>query len=535
MPTFLTLEAVAAATPDRHPLFDNLTLSISAERVGLVGRNGSGKSSLLRIVAGAAEPSAGHLVRSGTVGVLAQDWPEQWTVAEALGVAGSLAIVERVLAGQGGETDFEVADWTLASRIEAALLEAGLSGIALDRIMGTLSGGERTRIGIARLLLDPPDLLLLDEPTNNLDAAGRAAILSLVQNWRGGVLVASHDRALLEAMDRIIELTPVGVRIVGGGWSMFSEMRDEARARAATELERAAAKLRNTRGEIQRQREAKNRRDKAGRAIAVRGSIPRILLGGRAERAENSGGRAQRLADRIISEATDNAEQAREQIEILTPLTIAIPPTSLGSGTEVLAMEAITTDIGDRKFGPWTINVVGPERIAIGGRNGAGKTTFLKLAMGLSAPSAGIVRRAEGRVAMLDQHVTLLDPEQSILDNIRRLNPALDLEAAHATCARFAFRNIDARQAVGTLSGGERLRAGLACVLAGGRPPWLLLMDEPTNHLDIDSIEILERALCDFDGALLVVSHDPAFLAAIGIERTFDVADGGHGDVPCPP
>ncbi|HEU0149532.1 MAG TPA: ATP-binding cassette domain-containing protein, partial [Bradyrhizobium sp.] len=283
------------------------------------------------------------------------------------------------------------------------------------------------------------------------------------------------------------------------------------------------------------QREAKNRRDKAGRAVAARGSIPRILLGGRAERAENSGGRAQRLADRIISEATDNAEQAREQIEILTPLTIAIPPTSLGSGTEVLAMEAITTDIGDRKFGPWTINVVGPERIAIGGRNGAGKTTFLKLAMGLSAPSAGIVRRAEGRVAMLDQHVTLLDPEQSILDNIRRLNPALDLEAAHATCARFAFRNIDARQAVGTLSGGERLRAGLGCVLGGGRPPWLLLLDEPTNHLDIESIEILERALSDFDGALLIVSHDPAFLAAIGIERTFDVADGGHGDVPCPP
>src|SRR3569833_4039120 len=120
--------------------------------------------------------------------------------------------------------------------------------------MVTLCGGERTRIGIARLLLEAPDLLLLDEPTNNLDVAGRAAVHLLIQNWRGGVLVASHDRELLEMMDRIVELTPVGVRIVGGGWSMFSEMRDEARARAATELERAAAKLRNVRGEVQRQR-----------------------------------------------------------------------------------------------------------------------------------------------------------------------------------------------------------------------------------------------------------------------------------------
>jgi ATPase subunit of ABC transporter with duplicated ATPase domains len=125
---------------------------------------------------------------------------------------------------------------------------------------------------------------------------------------------------------------------------------------------------------------------------------------------------------------------------------------------------------------------------------------------------------------MLDQHVTLLDAGQSILANVRRLNPALDAQAAHAACARFAFRNVDALQAVGTLSGGERLRAGLACVLAGDRPPWLLLLDEPTNHLDIDSIEILEQALRDFDGALLVVSHDPAFLAAIGIFRTFEVA-----------
>jgi ATPase subunit of ABC transporter with duplicated ATPase domains len=455
--------------------------------------------------------------------MLAQDWPEQWTVAEALGVAGGLAVVERILAGDGVETDFEAVDWTLSARIEAVLLEAGLSAVAPDRLMETLSGGERTRIGIARLLLDRPDLLLLDEPTNNLDADGRAAIGSLVRNWRGGMLVASHDRALLEAMDRIVELTPVGVRIVGGGWSKFAAARDEARGRAAAERERTEAQLRDARREIQRQREAKDRRDKAGRAVAAQGSAPRILLGGRAERAENSGGRARRLADRIVSDVAEQAEQARERIEILTPLTIAIPTTGLGSDTELLAMEAATTAIGGQTFGPWTFDVVGPERIGIGGPNGAGKTTFLKLAMGLIVPSAGIVRRGGGRIAMLDQHVTLLNRDDSILANLRRLNPSLDAEAAHAACARFAFRNVAALQLVGTLSGGERLRAGLACVLAGERPPRLLLLDEPTNHLDIESIEVLEQALRAFDGALLVVSHDATFLEAIGIERTLEV------------
>jgi ATPase subunit of ABC transporter with duplicated ATPase domains len=531
MPTYLTLDAVAAATPDRQRLFDNLTLSLGPERVGLVGRNGSGKSTLLRIIAGRAEPAAGHIIRCGTIGTLAQDWAEQSTVADALGVADGLGIVERISAGHGRDADFDAADWSLPSRVEAALVEAGLPLIGLDRLMGTLSGGERTRIGIARLLIEAPDLILLDEPTNNLDAIGRAAIHHLIRNWRGGMLVASHDRALLDVMDRIVELTPVGVRIVGGGWSIFADLRDNARARAAAELDRADAQLRDAKRAVQRQREAKDRKDKAGRAFAARGSEPKILLGARAERAETSGGRSQRLAERMISDAAEKAEQARHKVEVLTPLTIALPPTGLPAGMDVLAMETVTAALGDRTFGPWTFAIAGPERIAISGPNGAGKTTFLKVAIGAIPPSTGAVRRVDGRIAMLDQHVSLLQRDRSILANLRRLNPALDTQAAHAACARFAFRNQDALRDVGTLSGGERLRAGLACTLAGERPAGLLLLDEPTNHLDIESIEILEQALRNFDGALLVVSHDPAFLEAIGIERTFAVAGSGHGDV----
>jgi ATPase subunit of ABC transporter with duplicated ATPase domains len=142
----------------------------------------------------------------------------------------------------------------------------------LDRRMETLSGGERTRIGIARLLIEAPDLILLDEPTNNLDATGRAAIHALVRSWHGGVVAASHDRQLLESMDRIVELTPIGVRIFGGGWSAFANAREADRTRAAAELERANAAVREAQRAAQAQREAKDRRDKAGRAFAAKGS-----------------------------------------------------------------------------------------------------------------------------------------------------------------------------------------------------------------------------------------------------------------------
>ncbi|BAM89245.1 ABC transporter ATP-binding protein [Bradyrhizobium oligotrophicum S58] len=523
MPSFLTLDAVAAATPDGHRLFDNLSLSIGAERVGVVGRNGSGKSTLLRIADGSSQPASGTVTRSGTFGLLAQHWDPGLRVGEALGVAGALAIIDRIVAGKGSDDDLARADWSLPGRIDDALIEAGMGCIALDRAMDSFSGGERTRIGVARLLIEAPDLLLLDEPTNNLDAEGRAAIGRLMQRWRGGMLVASHDRALLEMMDRIVELTPVGVHIIGGGWSMFAQARDAELARAAAALDRADARLREVGRDVQRQREAKARKDKAGRALAARGSAPKLLLGARAERAENTGGRSQRTAQRMMAEATAEAEEARQNVEVLTPLSMVLPSTGLGAGTELLAMEDAVVTAGERSFGPWTLHVRGRQRIAIAGRNGAGKTTLLKAAIGALPLAGGTVRRAEGRIALLDQHVALLDRSDSIIGNFRRLNPALGTEAARAACARFAFRNRDAEQTVDTLSGGERLRAGLACTFGGEQPPWLLLLDEPTNHLDISAIEILEQALRDFDGALLVVSHDPSFLAAIGVAQEFVV------------
>jgi ATPase subunit of ABC transporter with duplicated ATPase domains len=520
MSAFLILDSISLAAPDGRPLFDGLTLTLGRERTGVVGRNGCGKSTLLRLIAGEVEPASGSLQRIGSIGMLAQLADDRLTVSEALGVAGNIARLRRLERGEGSLDDAAEADWTLEARLRTALIETGLHDLALTRPIASLSGGERTRVALARLLIEAPDLLLLDEPTNNLDADGRVAVAQLLERWQGGVLVASHDRTLLERVDRIVELTPVGVSIFGGAWSAFAEARDAARARAEADLERASDALRNTERAVQKAREKKARRDKAGRAWRAKGIEDKMFMDREKERAENSAARESNLAERQIGDRSEALAEARARVEILTPLAIDLPKTSLPGSRELIAFKDVVMSFAGRHlFGPLSFPVRGPERIAVSGANGSGKTTLFRLITGELEAASGNISRPTNRIAVLDQHVGLLNPAASILENLRRLNPELTANEAHAALARFAFRNRAALQVAGTLSGGERLRAGMACVFARPQPPFLLLLDEPTNHLDLASIEELEHALSGFDGALIAISHDRAFLQAIGIER----------------
>jgi ATPase subunit of ABC transporter with duplicated ATPase domains len=223
MPSFATLDGLGYKTPDGRSLFENLTLAFGGERTGLVGRNGVGKTTLLRLIAGELAPSAGSVTLRGRVGVLRQaaQPPPHATVADLLGIAGPLARLARIAAGQGSEHDFEDAEWELEAKVEAAMARVGLASLAPQRSAATLSGGQVTRISLAGLLVQEPDLLILDEPTNNLDAEARRLLAQVLETWRGGAIVVSHDRSLLRRMDRIVELSSLGARVYGGVFDLY--------------------------------------------------------------------------------------------------------------------------------------------------------------------------------------------------------------------------------------------------------------------------------------------------------------------------
>ncbi|MFF8812362.1 ribosomal protection-like ABC-F family protein [Streptomyces pactum] len=521
------------AWPDETPVFDELSFTVGGGRTGLVAPNGAGKSTLLKLVAGELRPTAGSVTVNGTLGHLPQTLPltQDLTVAEVLGIAPVIRALDAVESGDVSEEHFATIgdDWDIEERTRAQLDRLGLGHLALDRRLGTLSGGQVVSLGLAARLLKRPDVLLLDEPTNNLDLDARRHLYDVLEDWSGCLLLVSHDRALLDRMDRIAELGRSELRLYGGNFTAYEEAVQAEQEVAEKNVRNAEQELKREKREMQQARErAERRAGNAARNLKNAG-LPRIFAGTMKRGAQEAAGRAGRTHAARVGEARTRLDEAERALRDEQRLTLDLPDTQVPAGRTLFHGEGLRVRHGDRdQFAGDGIDLTvrGPERIALTGPNGSGKTTLLRLLNGDLAPYDGTVRRADQRIAYLSQRLDLLDADRTVAENFTAWAPQRSEAERLTLLARFLFRGPRAHLPVAVLSGGERLRATLACVLYAAPAPQLLLLDEPTNNLDLVSTGQLESALASYRGAFVVVSHDEPFLARIGIDRWLRLADG---------
>ncbi|MFE7567546.1 ABC-F family ATP-binding cassette domain-containing protein [Streptomyces sp. NPDC057539] len=517
----LTCSALSFRWPDGTTVFDGLSLTFGRGRTGLVGANGTGKSTLIRLLAGLLRPSEGSVSAGGSLAHLPQNvtLDTALRVDEALGIAERRGALRAIEAGDVRETHFETIgdDWDVEERALATLGSLGLGNVELDRTVGQLSGGETVLLRLAALLLERPDILLLDEPTNNLDLSARRRLYEAVDSWRSGVLVVvSHDLELLERVDRIAELRAGSVSWYGGGWSAYQEALATEQEAAGRMLRAAEADVRRQKRELEEAQIKIARRQRHSKKMDAQRRAPRIVAGERKRNAQESGDKLRGLHEDRLNEARERREEAADAIRHDAEIRVSLPHTAVPTGRTVLSLRELRPRFGALREG--NLHVHGPERIALVGRNGAGKTTVLRTLTGELAPLSGEARTFVP-LRFLPQRLDVLDDELSVAANVARLAPGVTDNHIRSQLARFLFKGARAEQQAGTLSGGERFRAALAAMMLAAPAPQLLMLDEPTNNLDTASVRQLTSALASYEGALLIASHDLPFLEAAGVTR----------------
>ncbi len=523
----IILNNVSFQLPNTPVVFTDLTLVFESLRYGIVGDNGVGKTTFLKLLSGELTPDKGSIQHMGAFCIVPQShaiFPDDATVGEVLGVSEILLALSRINSGQSNDDDFETVNdhWDIDSRIDQAFKQFNLDIKNISTPFMHLSGGQKTKVLLIKTQLFLNHFMLLDEPTNNLDKASRDLLTQQIEAHSNGLIVVSHDRDLLNKMDHIIEITPKGIHCYGGNYDFYQQQKAIELDALQHDYMEAKRQITKAKRSVQSTREKHEQRRAKGMRARRSGSQDKITLNSMKGRSEKTQSKMAVKEDHMLSHAKNKLDEVKDKIEIKPEMQCSLDATRVPNGKIVLEIENLSFSYPDQTktlIQGFNLTLTGPQRIAIVGPNGCGKSTLIKLIRSLLKPIAGKIKVGVDQIAYLDQDVSYLDRNLTLIDNFIALNPEATIFDAHSALAAFNFRNTDAQKQVSSLSGGERMRAGLAIAMMSKHPPQLIILDEPTNHLDLNAILAIEKLLNLYNGAILAVSHDAQFLENINIDR----------------
>lgn len=515
---------------DDRQLFNNVSFTVPPKKVGIVGPNGCGKSTLLSLISGDLKPTKGHIKSASHFVSILQNREAYFekSIAELFDVKNQWDALKRIRSGSVNPSDFDVVgeSWCLDETIKDVLSDIQLPHLALDHSFKALSGGEQTKVLIAALFYRSHDYFLLDEPSNHLDRFGRDLLSLKIKQTTMPCLIVSHDRELLNQMEMIIEIKQQSIFLYGGNFEAYQQQRKTEEAAIEASIQNERLKLKKAEQLFQKRRERHEQASSRGRQIR-KGMIKKfgyvkdkMALDAQKGRNEKTNKRILDQGRRLTANLSSSLKESQAKRVIREPLQIEMPKTALASRKQLLSVRELSLSF-DKKpvIDRFNLEVLGPERIAICGDNGIGKTTLLKCLSGELRPDKGEVSLYVKHATLSQVDLRLPDKAMTVIDYFLDCHPDISAASAHAKLAQFLFRNKQALLSIGGLSGGEWLRLKLAVLLGGNEPPQCLFLDEPTNHLDIESVQLLEDALRTYQGALFVVSHDSTFLSNINVQR----------------
>lgn len=525
----IVLSGVSFQWPDGAFAVDGITATFGAGRTGLTGANGTGKTTLLRLIGGELQPTTGTVAVSGSVGYLPQHLTLRTTstVADLLGIGSKLDALRAIESGDVDPRHFDALadDWDLDARARAALDTIGLTTVDLNRAVGSLSGGETVLTALAGLRLNRHEVVLLDEPTNNLDRQARHELYDAVLTWRGALIVVSHDITLLDLMDDTAELRNSSLTVYGGSYSAYQQHLAQEQATAEQALRTAQQRLKTEERQRVEAQTKLARRQRYARTDFENKRKPKIIMNQRKAEAQVSAGKLRGELDEKVEAARRHTHEQAERVRRDARIRIDLPDPDVPT----------TRRLAELRDGRGTTVIIqGPERLALTGRNGVGKTRLLEslvhpeTAERPGSPDAGVRAVSHtDRIGYLPQRLDHVDDSVSILDTVRAVAPHRPPGEIRAKLARFLFRGDSIYRSVSGLSGGERFRVALARLLLADPPNQLLVLDEPANNLDMHSVDELVDALAAYRGGLIIVSHDDAFLNRLGIDTWIELDTHG--------